>query len=312
MGGRVTKSIWTGVPLVLAWIMVTACGSGAGIVAGPKETGDLSGGADSTAPDGGGPSVPSRLVSFGPNLNVAFDPNGYPTTMDALYVHYDLTWDSGHLVRAIATTTQGGTRRGTFTYATDRVVGMTVDRGTDVSGDPSKTSVLDYTPTGALSRWTIGRNQAGYTYDANGWLVGIAFSPARPGDSASDVFAYDANGCPTSTKENGASFTYSYVNGRLSTYAGPRGVSSADVIYDVEGRIVSFSGTGSSFRPLIYEDGEARGLDLFPGHFNGGFVYGYPAHAELFRLDGQCDPTLRSQATITSLVLRTLPSYGDP
>ncbi len=57
-------------------------------------------------------------------------------------------------------------------------------------------------------------------------------------------------------------------------------------------------------------------MNLFPGIFAGDYVYGFPAHGELFRLDGTCDPKLDSQATIISLLLRTVPrfpdGYGDP
>jgi hypothetical protein len=65
------------------------------------------------------------------------------------------------------------------------------------------------------------------------------------------------------------------------------------------GRIVGFQGTGDAFRPMTYEAGIARGIDLFPGNFLATSVTG-------FRLSARCSG---SMGVVTRRCDRSRPSW---
>jgi len=237
---------------------------------------------------------PSRVISVGEYGPIVYDAAGYPVTINALYVKYDLTWAASSLIRATAKASI--TTTATFGYEAGRVVAM------NVAESAERTSVLSYTSTGSLARWASGSTDTRYSYDEYGQLEGISYGSG----STMPTISYGPDGCPLSSVENTTTFTYSSSSGKLTAY------SQYPVIYDEEQRITEFAGTGPAFKPLKYELGEARGIDLAAGHFYGGFVYGFPAHSELFRADGHCDATLSSQATIMSMLLESLPVFAGP
>ncbi len=269
-------------------VAVAACGTGsASTPAGSARATD--------AEDAGHAPMQPRLATVGTNGKITYDPDGYPRTIQVGQLVCTLEWEGGSLVRAHATTPEGAGTHAAFEHVGGRVVDMTVE------GDAPRTIHVDYDADGRLARWANAAGQAiVYRYDDTGRLASVERSPG-----SADEVRLDARGCPTWALENGIEFTYTYSDGRLSSYSNT-GTTQYGVRYDAEGRIVELLGTGPAFAPLTYEPGEARGVDLFAGLFFGGFAYGFPAHSELFGLDGRCDATLRSRPTITSMLLRVL------
>lgn len=235
-----------------------------------------------------------RVVTVGTAETVQYDAAGFPVDITALYSHYLLTWaPAPRLQRAeihFVTNTVENTVVSVPSYGDDGLL-ASVD-STCTGGCPfqHRTDALVY-DHGRLVDWsTSGVATRHHTFDSNGRVVAIN----------GDTIEYRGGLCPTVVREGPFTSVPGYdERGRLiadqSTpivYAGPW--------------ITRFEGTGPGFDDITYEPGEAYGLDLWPGHFNGGPVYGFPVRGELWRLDGSCDPTLTSQATITTLVLTAI------
>jgi hypothetical protein len=124
---------------------------------------------------------------------------------------------------------------------------------------------------------------------------------ATIGGGMADVIEYvDNENCPSRI----ATVELGYAGGRLTNIGyGPN--YAAPVAYDDRGNVVSVAWP-EIVEELEYEDGIARGFDLWPGAMLGGPGYGPVPHGELFRLDGSCDPTLTSQAAIATMVIPAL------
>ena len=234
-----------------------------------------------------------RLSSIGGKL-ISYDADGFPTQIVALYSVYDLSWQGGQLVRSTATFTGFGvdhTVTSSPEFQDGRLVGL-ISTCTGVCRGPSRTDSFTYSPVGSLDTWTVSGYGDGraYVYDARGRVTDIDESYGR------DVIEYASGDCPSAVMDSGSRFNVRYDNqGRLDDVY--------SITYNDDGFVSDFGGTGNAFRPLLYDQGEARGLDLWPGHFNGGYVYGFPPRGELFRLDGRCDLTLSYQPTVLTLAI---------
>lgn len=239
-----------------------------------------------------------RLVSVGQVGAVDYNADGYPTAMDALYKHFDFVWDAGLLVSATAMFLPAGdfqrTVTANFTFEDGR---LTTVHSSCTGSCPAmtRTDMLAYDAAGALTDWsTTGpATTRHYDYDTHDRLI----SETTDSGMATLYYARD-DGCLT--QDSAVPFSMTYRDGRLSRFQG------ANVEYDDTGRILRFDSTGIAFHDLLYADGEARGIDLWPGLYNGGFPYGFPVRGELLRLDGTCDPTQRSQMVILGLVVSSL------
>lgn len=286
-----------------AWLSTVSSGADAAPVATPR------------------PSVQPLLTSVGDEwgdewLNTTFDVDGYPQTMELEggAWSFRLTWSGGLLLSASAAAVSRGAPEvvstAHFFYAQSGVVRMVITDSPAPLG-PDRSVTLDYTAAGALATWTTAAGTDQYSYDEKGWLRSIVHGGAAP---FTETFVEDDDGCPTSMRAGTASFmqtfTASFSNRRLTKYSGiesPGEPNTHAVEYDGDGRITGFGSAGAPRLTYGVREGEARGINLFPGIFLGDFGSGFPAHGELLRLDGTCDPTLASQATILSLLLRALP-----
>ena len=235
--------------------------------------------------------VQPRLERIGAAGSVAFDVVGYPTRITAPGATYAFAWSEGQLQQVVAQTGEGRIEA-TLTASAGRVTDVDATCTGSCPHGASRHDHLAYGANGNLASWDLGDARQTYAYDAEDRLVAI-----DGGDQATR-FTYTVDGCPQFASEGAAKLEYVYDdNGRIDGIADARGVSG--IAYNADGLIRTFEGSAQT---LAYGDGEALGLDLWPGHY----VDGAPAHGELFRLDGSCDPTLRSQRTILALVVGSL------
>lgn len=255
--------------IVASTLLATACGNDVGVV--------------STEPA-------ARLERIGSAGSLAFDGDGFPMQIAAPAGTYTLVWDGGEL-RRVGIATAGRRVDAELTFADGRVTGLTA-AGSD---GHVRRDQLDYGAAGELASWRQGDLRRVYRYDDAGRLVAI-----DDGLGTHTAFVYNVDGCPQYAREAGGELEYVYAdNGKLAATADDRGVTG--IAYNTRGMIRELAGTA-----LVYSDGDAQGLDLWPGHYFGGAASGFPAHGELFRLDGECDPTLLSQQTVLSLVIASL------
>jgi YD repeat-containing protein len=241
---------------------------------------------------------PYRLVSVGTLSTITYE-GAHAATIAANYSDYTLTWNGDELAQVTAMFrgfSIDHTIQANLTYVDQRLarVGTTC---TGACGFSSREDLLTYNDDGSLATWTYLGETTTYGYDDEGRLTSIDRADVH------DIVEYADGPCPVHATERGDPHDYTYADGRLT--ATGSGTQYA-VLYNAEGWIRRFEGTGFGFDDLLYEPGEMADLDLWPGHFNGGFVYGFPARGELFRLDGSCDPTMRSQPTIRTIVISTL------
>jgi YD repeat-containing protein len=240
------------------------------------------------------PAPQPRLVSVGSAGTVSYDDEGYPVGIGALYSTYDLAWNGGQLAHATASF-KGFSLDHTLevvpAYEDGRLVQLTI-ACTGACKGPSRVDTFGYDERGSLRTWDVAGFGASrtYAYDDRGRLVEIAEAAVH------DTIEYSEGPCPTAVMERGYRSEVPYDSlGRLQ--------DMYPIVYNDQGLIQRFGGTGTAFQDLVYEPGVARGIDLWPGLYDGGFVYGFPVRGELFRLDGGCDVTMGSQPTIAALAL---------
>jgi YD repeat-containing protein len=254
---------------VASCLLVAACGNDVGVVSSEPAT---------------------RLERIGTAGTLAFDAEGFPMQIAAPAGTYSLVWDGGEL-RRIAIDTAGRRVEAELAFADGRVTGLTAT----ASDGHHRHDRIEYGAAGELASWQQGDVRRVYRYDEAGRLTGI-----DDGRGVHTTFVYNVDGCPQYAREAGAELEYVYAdNGKLAATADDRGVTGIE--YNTRGMIRELAGTA-----LVYGGGDAQGLDLWPGHYFGGAASGFPAHGELFRLDGACDPTLMSQQTVLSLVIASL------
>lgn len=241
-------------------------------------------------PDAPAEYVQPRLVGVG-DMGTTFDDNGFPTNLRAIYSEYTFEWRSNGQLAAATYQFTGFDFDHTVTfeptYSNDRLVELTGQ----CTGCVGRTDTFEYDARGALTTWNKGPDASQtYTFDALGRVIAV---DDRRGH---DDIEYGDGPCPTKLMMLTGREEVPYdALGRLSDRFG--------ITYNDDGFIEIFGGTGPAFQPLRYEPGEGRGLDLWPGHYDGGFVYGFPFRGELYRLDGSCEPSMTSQATILALAL---------
>jgi YD repeat-containing protein len=251
-------------------------------------------GVDTSTGAAGSPDVDlqPRLERIGSDGSVAFDAAGYPTRIAAPGATYTFSWEAGELQQVVAV---AGDERvdARLTTSGGRVTALDATCTGSCPHGASRHEQLAYGANGNLATWDLGDTRRTYSYDAEDRLVAI-----DGGDQATR-FTYTADGCPQFATEGAAKLEYVYDdNGRIDGTANERGV--VGIAYNRDGLIDELEG---SKQPLGYGDGDALGLDLWPAHY--GFE-GVPAHGELFRLDGRCDPSLHAQRTILALVVGSL------
>lgn len=254
---------------LLALVLVSACGNDIGTVSTDPAT---------------------RLERIGTAGSLAFDVTGFPMQIAAPAGTYTLAWHAGEL-RRIGIDTPGRRVDAELTTIDGRVTSLTA---TSTDGGVRRDQ-LEYGAAGELASWRQGDVRRLYRYDAAGRLIAI-----DDGRGTHTAFTYNVDGCPQYAREAGAQLEYVYAdNGKLAATADDRGVTG--IAYNDGGMIRELAGSA-----LVYSEGDAQGLDLWPGHYFGGSASGFPAHGELFHLDGECDPTLMSQQTVLSLVIASL------
>jgi hypothetical protein len=242
---------------------------------------------------------------------VEYDAGGYPTQVVIRRsfdeVEHALTWENQRLSEVMVEHTvfgEGGSETttgvATFGHSGDNLAVMEF---------ADRTDFFEYDSEDRITRWYTLSEPRGmvtwdthFEYDEWGRLVSIEVD-----DAAVQHIEYAYDGCPVRSEQGNSTFVYSSSDGRLTGHGFDDGHADElhGVGYDEERRILSFDGVGDAFQAIVYEPGSARGLNLFPSLFLGGFVYGFPAHGEVFRLDGRCDPSLPRE-TIAALALASL------
>ncbi len=271
-----------------AFAIGAAAVCGLGVIACHDSLGDaqpLALGAD-VLTDLGGYRQP-RLHSAGTTLSsIQYDEGGHPIAISSQWARYELTWDGDVLVRA-KQTNERLVHTSSFEYANGRVVRRDQNSGTDT---------VEYDARGSMLRWTSFNGLVRrYIYDGWGWLREIRYEREGGAHPPNQRFEYNDLGCPVSAPFDGEAYPLqlSYAEGRLDSWSRPFYTSHA--AYGLDGFVTQLGDAD-----LSYEPGEARGVDVHPALFA---AISFPPTAVLFRLDGRCDPTLRSQATILTLLM---------
>lgn len=249
-----------------------------------------SGCGDSTTAMEPTPYVQPRLATVGTAGTVTYD-GDLPATITALYADYSLRWASdGALAHATATFTGFDVDHVVElvpTYQAGRLASLT-SSCTGACVAAARTDAFSYDGD-RLRDWTVTGFGTSHHYAVDALERVVAID--------GDAIAYGDGPCPRSVVSADFHSTPTYdASGRIASDQG--------YAVDYDGpHLVRFEGTGAAFQDLTYASGEAVGIDLSPGLFDGGPAYGFPLHGELWRLDGTCDPTMTSQATILALAL---------